>query len=113
MNRIVIFDKFNDLKKIAALMFLALMNSSTTFAQDAKTVVLLNNVNIFNGKDNKIIKGNVLIEGNLIKKISADAIMTNRSGLTKIIDAKGKYLIPGLIDNHAHLMFDSIPQQQA
>ncbi|WP_291398017.1 hypothetical protein [Acinetobacter sp.] len=104
MNRIVIFDKFNDLKKIAALMFLALMSSSTTFAQDAKTVVLLNNVNI---------KGNVLIEGNLIKKISADAIMTNRSGLTKIIDAKGKYLIPGLIDNHAHLMFDSIPQQQA
>ena len=55
MNRIVIFDKFNDLKKIAALMFLALMSSSTTFAQDAKTVVLLNNVNIFNGKDNKII----------------------------------------------------------
>ena len=56
MNRIVIFDKFNDLKKIAALMFLALMSSSTTFAQDAKTVVLLNNVNIFNGKDNKIVK---------------------------------------------------------
>ncbi|MFM6957059.1 MAG: amidohydrolase family protein [Acinetobacter sp.] len=112
MNRIVIFDKFNDLKKIAALMFLAVISSST-FAQDAKTVVLLNNVNIFNGKDNKIIKGNVLIEGNLIKKISTDAIMTNRSGMTKIIDAKGKYLIPGLIDNHAHLMFDSIPQQQA
>lgn len=87
--------------------------SNTAFANEVKTVVLINNVNIFNGKDNKIVKGNVLIEGNLIKKISNTPIMTNKSGSTKIIDGKGQYLIPGLIDNHAHLMFESIPQQQA
>ncbi|NUG13185.1 amidohydrolase family protein, partial [Acinetobacter seifertii] len=31
----------------------------------------------------------------------------------KIINGQGKYVIPGLIDNHAHLMFESIPQQLA
>ncbi|MCU4386124.1 metal-dependent hydrolase family protein [Acinetobacter haemolyticus] len=112
MNIMLFFNKFKEMKTILWLMVFALI-SNTAFANEVKTVVLINNVNIFNGKDNKIVKGNVLIEGNLIKKISKTPIMTNKSGSTKIIDGKGQYLIPGLIDNHAHLMFESIPQQQA
>jgi imidazolonepropionase-like amidohydrolase len=66
--------------------------------------VLINNVQIFNGKDEKTTTGNVLIVNNKISKISTAPIPTNKSGETKIIDGKGKFLMPGLIDNHMHMI---------
>jgi imidazolonepropionase-like amidohydrolase len=68
----------------------------------AQSKILINNVQIFNGKDNKTLTANVLIENNLITKISSSPIMTDKSGNTKIIDGKGKFLMPGLIDIHMH-----------
>jgi imidazolonepropionase-like amidohydrolase len=68
----------------------------------AQKQTLIQNVQIFNGKENKTILGNVLIENNLIKKISTSPIPVNRSGETKIIDGQGKFLMPGLIDAHWH-----------
>ncbi|MEY2916732.1 MAG: hypothetical protein RIS73_446, partial [Bacteroidota bacterium] len=56
----------------------------------AQTTVLINNVQIFNGKDEKTVIGNVLIVNNLITKVSTAPIPTNKSGQTKIIDGKGK-----------------------
>lgn len=79
------------------------------FLSHAQTTVLINNVQIFNGKEERTITGNVLIEGNLITKISTAPIATNRSANTKIIDGKGKFLMPGLIDAHYHTMFAAIP----
>jgi len=70
----------------------------------AQSKILINNVQIFNGKDNKTVTGNVLIENNLILKISSSPIMTDKSGNTKIIDGKGKFLMPGLIDIHMHMI---------
>lgn len=69
-----------------------------------QTTILINNVQIFNGKDEKTITSNVLIVNNLISKISTAPIPTNKSGETKIIDGKGKFLMPGLIDAHMHMM---------
>jgi len=93
------------MKKLLTVAFL--FNSMLALAQ--KTI-LINNVQVFNGKDEKTITGNVLIENNLITKISTTPIPTNRSGETKIIDGKGKFLMPGLIDNHAHLAINTAPQ---
>lgn len=75
----------------------------------AQQTVLINNVAIFNGKDNKIIKGNILITGNQIIKVSPSPIPVNKSANTSIIDGKGKFLMPGLIDAHAHTLLDAIP----
>jgi imidazolonepropionase-like amidohydrolase len=71
-----------------------------SFAQNS--TLLINNVQIFNGKEEKTITGNVLIVNNLISKISTGPIATDKSGFTKIIDGKGKFLMPGLIDAHWH-----------
>lgn len=71
---------------------------------------LINNVEIFNGKDKTTTKGNVLIEGNVITKISSAPIPTNRSSNVQIIDGKGKFLMPGLIDAHYHAMFSNLSQ---
>lgn len=87
--------------------------SPTLFAQVKPTKILINNVEIFNGKDQKTLKGNVLIENNIVTKISTNAIPTDRSGATQIIDGQGKFLMPGLIDAHVHLLFESVPQMQA
>lgn len=58
---------------------------------------LIKNANIVN--ENKVFKGDVLIQGELIVKISEE-IKTPENA--KIIDAKGKYLIPGMIDDQVH-----------
>jgi imidazolonepropionase-like amidohydrolase len=87
------------MKRIFILTFSFLLNICIN-AQN--TTLLINNVQIFNGKDEKTIAGNVLIINNLISKISTNPITTDKSGFTKIIDGKGKFLMPGLIDVHWH-----------
>jgi imidazolonepropionase-like amidohydrolase len=90
-------------------MFLFLMIQAIIFNAAAQTTsgtsqVLINNVEIFNGKSEKTIVGNVLIVDNIVSKISTSPIPVNRSGNTKIIDGKGRFLMPGLIDNHMHMI---------
>ena len=92
------------------LFFFFALLSTTVLAQNQ---ILITNVNIFNGRDEKVVKGNVLIEGNLISKISTSPIPTNKSANVTIIDGKGKFLMPGLIDAHVHTMMESIPLQVA
>ncbi len=92
---------------LAISLFLWLL-PSVIYAQTKTT--LINNVEIFNGKDQTTIKGNVLIEGNVITKVSTGPIPTNRSANVQIIDGKGKFLMPGLIDAHYHAMFSNLSQ---
>lgn len=102
------------MRSFQSVFALLLLFSNIIVAQSSKpTKILINNVEIFNGKDAKTIKGNVLIENNIITKISTEGIVTDRSGFTQIIDGKGKFLMPGMIDAHVHLLFESIPQMQA
>jgi imidazolonepropionase-like amidohydrolase len=86
---------------LTAMIFCRAQKKVQTPAEPDK-IILINNVQIFNGRDEKTIIGNVLIVNNLISKISASPIATDKSGNTKIIDGKGKFLMPGLIDAHMH-----------
>ena len=49
--------------------------------------------------ENKIFVGDVLIEGEIIKKIDENITPSNDM---QIINANGKYLIPGMIDDQVH-----------
>lgn len=101
--------KLSDMKWI--LFSCMLFASGTLSAQDTKpSVILLNNVRIFTGKDAAPFNGNVLVTGNIITKISAGPIATDRSMNTTIIDGKGQFLMPGLIDAHYHCMFANVSQ---
>jgi len=75
--------------------------------------ILITDVNIFNGVDEQTLFGHILIEGNRIARISADPISVDRSANTRVIDGKGGYVIPGLIDVHTHLLFESVSQNTA
>ncbi len=92
-----------------ALAGLLSLTAQTTHAAEAQPVAptLITNVNIFDGEHEGLADGmSVLVEGNKIAKI-AKAIPTP-AGAT-VIDAKGKTLMPGLIDAHWHSMFNFWP----
>ncbi len=80
---------------------IAITFSSLALGQDeAPTLTLFTNVHIFDGVSEERLAGNVLVEGNLIKQVSAAAI--SAPGAT-VIDGGGGTLMPGLIEAHAHL----------
>lgn len=60
--------------------------------------LLIKNANIIN--EGKIFKADLLVEGEIIKKI-AEASSIDES-INQVIDANGKYLLPGVIDDHVH-----------
>src|SRR5690554_2261524 len=60
--------------------------------------VLIKNANIVN--EGEISKGDVLVEGGLIVEVSHS--ISAKSANTKIIDADGCYLMPGMIDDQVH-----------
>ena len=60
-------------------------------------IILIQNATIVN--ENKIFKGDVLIENEIITKISSKIKPTKN---VEIINADGKYLIPGFIDDQVH-----------
>jgi len=101
------------IKMMSMIVFLA--TTSAFAAEDnLPTQTLFTNVNIFNGTENKLYESQqVLIEDNLIKAISVTKIET-RAGAT-VIDGSGKTLMPGLIDNHVHLMLPgpTLPAMEA
>jgi dihydroorotase len=58
---------------------------------------LIKNATIVN--ENRVFKGDVLIENEIIIAISSEITPTKN---VEIIDAKGRYLIPGFIDDQVH-----------
>ena len=62
-----------------------------------KTILIKNAILI---NENKTFEGCLLIEGDFIKKISKESI--DERGIDEVVDAKGMFLIPGLIDDQVH-----------
>jgi imidazolonepropionase-like amidohydrolase len=91
---------------------LLILTISTTFAFGQKTkdnqtnlqnIVVIKNVNVItmNATNTIIENATVVISGNLIQSING---VTPKNAT--IIEGKGKWLIPGLIDAHVHLPTD-------
>jgi imidazolonepropionase-like amidohydrolase len=85
---------------LCGLIALAARAQETKPAAPAQT--LITNVRIFDGTSPQLTAAmNVLIVGNTIAKISPTELPP-AAGAT-VINAKGRTLMPGLIDNHVHL----------
>jgi len=79
----------------------AIFLTPMAYSQDeAPTQTLFTNVQIFDGVSEERMAGNVLVEGNLIRQVSAEAISAPAA---TVIDGGGGTLMPGLIDAHTHL----------
>ena len=87
----------------------ALTVAGAALAQDeAPAQVLFEDVRVFDGTSDRLTaKTNVLVEGNLIKSIGSS--VKAGPGAT-VIDGGGRTLMPGLIDNHVHLLLSGTPE---
>ena len=65
--------------------------------ENVNTTYLIQNATIVN--EGKVFEASLLIEDGMITEISDNILATEE---TIVIDAKGKYLLPGVIDTHVH-----------
>jgi imidazolonepropionase-like amidohydrolase len=98
-------------RKTLQLFFVSLilfLSATTVQAQDEKETTLFTDVKVFNGTDEELSNVDVLVEGNMIKQVSAE-IKAPKG--TKIIDGGGRVLMPGMIEAHGHVTYASaLPQ---
>jgi imidazolonepropionase-like amidohydrolase len=102
----------NALIKASALIAALALSPIAGHAQDAAPggPILFANVHVFDGvNETRIENANVLVEGNLIKTVSTEAV--DASGAT-VIDGGGRTLMPGLIDTHVHITWTTLPQSK-
>lgn len=90
---------------LALLMLFTCTAVQATPNQESQSVgAIFENVRIFNGTSAELsAPSNVLVAGNVIKLISADAIADPDGMKVTRIQGGGRTLMPGLIDNHVHL----------
>ncbi|MEE4339098.1 metal-dependent hydrolase family protein, partial [Erythrobacter sp.] len=81
-------------------------------AQDAPPdEVLFTGVRVFDGSSETLSDPtDVLVQGNTIAAIGAGAKASGEGAI--VIDGRGRTLMPGLIDNHVHVMFNSLSPAQ-
>lgn len=84
----------------ASLVILA----SSVFAQN-KQEVLIRNATILTAIRGTLVNSDILIQNGKIARIGKNL---NAGQNAKIIDATGKFVTPGIIDCHSHLMLDTI-----
>ena len=95
-----------------AFALILMLLPAVLFAQNSTpSQTLFTNVKIFDGKQNKLMDGNVLVEGNLIAKVGRNIDAPG----AMVVDGGGRTLLPGFIENHAHLMLPgpTLPAMEA
>ncbi len=84
------------------LILLLLLNPLVSFSQLPQKKYALINVNVFNGIDNRITPGAmILISAGKIERIGKSGDVMGKD--YEVIDCQGNYAIPGLIDVHTHI----------
>ncbi|PWJ44655.1 amidohydrolase family protein [Sediminitomix flava] len=95
------------LRQVQLLTLLSCFVMATSLlAQEKKkedTYVLITNVNVWSGADDKVVKQDVLIKNNLFEEIGTGLKAPENA---EVIDGKGGTLTPGLIDMHTHIMLN-------
>ncbi|MFQ5674513.1 MAG: hypothetical protein ACE5G1_01340, partial [bacterium] len=76
--------------------------SSEAFAQSGDNTIILLNATVIDGVSDKPIKNvHVVVKSGKIQEIASGAPKPAKGA--KVIDLKGQYLMPGLIDAHVHI----------
>ena len=84
-------------------LFLAFNLFPTLAQEESPNLILITNVNVWDGNSTSLEKADVLIENNLIKQVSANISAPDGSST---IDGNGGTLMPGLIEGHGHLQMN-------
>lgn len=78
-------------------------------AQTPKGSVLIKNATVLTITNGNLEDTDVLVENGVIRRIGKNLTAAN----VQTIDAKGKYLMPGIIDAHSHVALDAVNEATA
>ncbi len=74
--------------------------------------IVFSDVRVFDGQSDQLSEAtDVTVAGNVIRSIAKASLAGRGDGIT-VISGRGRVLMPGLIDGHAHLAFATIPLPQ-
>ncbi len=89
------------LQSVIILAAVVLILSTESVSQSKDNIIVFINVNVIDGVSDKVLKdASIVVADGKIKEISTGKTNTEDA---KVIDLKGKYLMPGLIDAHVHI----------
>lgn len=66
---------------------------------------LFRNVTVWDGINDDAYSGEVLVEGNRIKTVARGSNQISGENAAEIVDGRGRFLMPGLVEGHCHLSF--------
>ena len=69
------------------------------------TATLFRNAQVWDGIDDQAYAGEVLVEGNRIKAVAKGRDQIDGSRAASTVDARGLFLMPGMVEGHCHLSF--------
>lgn len=93
---------FFSVAALLPLLFLTVVAQQPIVPNGINELIVIDHVNIFDGTGGVVLKnGVIVVEGNRIRDIGKRGKIGGGKGVT-IVDASGKYAIPGLIDAHVH-----------
>lgn len=91
-------------KIIYIIATIMVMGWSPVYSQTPKGSVLIKNATVLTITKGVLEDTDVLVENGIIKKIGKGLSASN----VTTIDAKGKYVMPGIIDAHSHVALDAV-----
>lgn len=65
---------------------------------------LITNALVFDGTGSQPRPGDILVDGNRIAAVGT----VDGSGADRVIDAGGRFVMPGMVEGHAHLSFENV-----
>ncbi len=71
------------------------------------SATLFTNIRIFEGTKPKSEAGEVLVEGNRIKRVAAGRAALPRETAMEVVDGGGATLLPGLVNTHCHFTYNN------
>src|SRR4051794_13423350 len=89
------------MNRLSLLALTAALTASTAFATPSGTTVIVNGTAIDPGTGKIMPNAAITIEGDHISAIKENSADIPKKGDT-VIDAKGKFILPGYIDTHVH-----------
>src|SRR5690242_7966240 len=100
------------MKTLSAIVIL-LCSALSTFAAD--TDLILHNGKILTVDPSFSVREAVAIQGDRISDIgkSADILKRDRGAKTRVIDLRGRTVLPGLIDSHLHALSGGLSEYRA
>jgi imidazolonepropionase-like amidohydrolase len=83
------------------------IGTAARIGEDIVSRILITNATVFDATGAEPFTGDVLVESNTIAAVGPRG-KVSASGAERTIDGTGRFLMPGMVEGHAHLSFENV-----